>query len=273
MEYYIFGAKAIAFSVYTAIRYLYKETKIRGFLVSSIDGNPDLLAGLPVREIEAEAKSISGNEKKEMLVLVATPEDVHKDIVEILIKNGFNKYKLMDAKTEQGMMERYYRSLGIFPALHGLPEGEEAARMSVYAAQFHMDKTLIHPPEFPDYVHSLLLGSEGNRGGNLKKKTEFYDNTGDNISIKNPNYCELTAFYWIWKNQLHRADEYVGVYHYRRCLDISESDCRRLRENNVDAVLQFPMMHAPDIREHHTRYVKEQDWETMLAALREIHPE
>ena len=48
-------------------------------------------------------------------------------------------------------------------------------------------------------------------------KNTIGDNTGENISIENPNYCELTTFYWIWKNI--KAD-YIGHFQYRRILDI-----------------------------------------------------
>ena len=48
------------------------------------------------------------------------------------------------------------------------------------------------------------------------------DNTGDNISIKNKNYCELTVLYWAWKNL---DADYIGLAHYRRhfrCANKSE---------------------------------------------------
>lgn len=54
----------------------------------------------------------------------------------------------------------------------------------------------------------LQVGAENNVDlGYLK------DNTGDNISKKNSNYCELTGLYWIWKNT---DDSYKGLVHYRR---------------------------------------------------------
>lgn len=46
------------------------------------------------------------------------------------------------------------------------------------------------------------------------------DDTGDNISEKNKNYCELTCIYWAWKNL--QAD-YIGLCHYRRYFAMNKS--------------------------------------------------
>ncbi len=47
----------------------------------------------------------------------------------------------------------------------------------------------------------------------------FHDDDGENISERNPLYCELTTQYWAWKNI---DAQYYGFCHYRRYFDFSE---------------------------------------------------
>ena len=169
-------------------------------------------------------------------------------------------------------MEMYFSRQGTFPALHSLPQGDESPQIQVLMIKFHKDRPLKRILELPEWVNPIQVGAELTD----IRSAELTDNTGDHISAKNGNYCEMTAFYWLWKNRLMDISdhmEYYGFFHYRRILDISKEDLKKLKANDVDAVLQFPTLHEPDIDEHHTRYLKERDWDAMLHALEELEPE
>lgn len=67
------------------------------------------------------------------------------------------------------------------------------------------------------------------------------DNVGENISEKNPKYCELSAIYWGWKNL--KNVEYAGLAHYRRYFDID------INEDNVDKLMKgYDMMVVKGIK-------------------------
>ena len=83
------------------------------------------------------------------------------------------------------------------------------------------DACLAEPPYLPVQVGRAIAREDLGYTG---------DDSGENISAKNRNYCELTAQYWAWKN---RSDaDYIGLCHYRRYFDFGgqcqNQDSRRV---------------------------------------------
>ena len=86
------------------------------------------------------------------------------------------------------------------------------------------------------------------------------DDTGENIAEKNANYCELTAFYWLWKN-IHDVD-YIGICHYRRyftnnyyfnsaCFFVNERQIEKIMKN-YDAILPKQTKLSMTVREYYS---------------------
>lgn len=107
------------------------------------------------------------------------------------------------------------------------------------------------------------------------------DNEGDNISSKNPNYCELTGLYWIWKNQ---KSSIVGLVHYRRYFferalqaDVSkvigEGKIKEiLRE--YDIILPKPYyLSSKTVKEDYYDIHETKDLELCGEVIKERHPE
>ncbi len=66
------------------------------------------------------------------------------------------------------------------------------------------------------------------KDGRAYGETIMRDDIDENISEKNPYYCELTALYWAWKN-LKDADV-IGLVHYRRYFTAKSAFFRRGHE-------------------------------------------
>ncbi len=72
------------------------------------------------------------------------------------------------------------------------------------------------------------------------------DDSGDNISAKNPYFCELTGLYWAWKNL--EADA-VGLAHYRR--HFGKKADKLLTGDEASALLQQAEAILPKKRQYY----------------------
>ncbi len=83
---------------------------------------------------------------------------------------------------------------------------------------------------------SILPVQVGAKHAKERFENMLHDDEGENISSKNPQYCELTAQYWAWKNM---DADYYGFCHYRRYFDFSgiphkENDFGEIIDSYID---------------------------------------
>lgn len=189
----IFGARSIALGACLAIEKLYPECEVIGFMVSSLKENSTHLCGLPVIETD-------DYEDKDIPVLIAIPEDVQSVVTDILTDKGFQHIYCLTSDKEAELMGRYYEGIGKFPSLyntdlyhtdsHNADSYRADSIAEIYMAKFYKDKPLKNAYSIPDWVHPIQVGAALTD----QRITELTDDSGENISTKNVNYCELTRY-------------------------------------------------------------------------------
>ncbi|MDD3453714.1 MAG: DUF4422 domain-containing protein [Bacilli bacterium] len=119
--------------------------------------------------------------------------------------------------------------------------------------------------------------------GSINKEKFGYlrDDTGNNISNKNANYCELTALYWIWKND---NSNIVGLTHYRRYFfktKFNNSYDKLLNKNDIlkifekyDLIVPYPnYIFKSNIKDHYAKIHHIEDFNNCRAIIEKIYPE
>lgn len=278
--FYIYGAGIVAASVYTAIKELYRQVPA-AFLVSDLGGNPSEIDGICVMQMSKKGTLDNNNHKSK--ILIAAPIVHLSSIVERLYSMGVSKEQIIivDNMMENELMERYYNKISEITidsllnvedksVINFFKVNKNDKRDSVFVGQAkcHADKPLNKAAELPAYVTPIQVGA----ALTSQVIAGLQDNQGDNISIKNSIYCELTAGYYIWKNS---CAEYKGLCHYRRIFDIDDVKMKQLLEIREawDVILPYPSVHYPDISKQHSRYIDETDWDALQQALKETASE
>jgi hypothetical protein len=105
---------------------------------------------------------------------------------------------------------------------------------------------------------------------NPETKHEYKDNIGDNISDKNPFFCELTGIYWVWKNM--KKTNYIGFEHYRRHFNLTYDNINDIFKTH-DIILPKATYFKHTIYLHYQHAFSKHDIEEVEKIVKYYYPE
>lgn len=266
----IYGAGMIAQEVALCLTSAPYRLKIACFMVTSLDGNPKEIKGVPVVPLK-EAGNFADS-----LVLLAVMDKYKYEIAQSLEAYHFtNVVSLTFESSLWGELrgnywiERFKEQNKHYNILEEeLKKVQNPGNMDeckIFAVKSVVDRQLKDHISFP-WENELQVGAaltDCRIALNM-------DCTGENISVKNREYCELTGLYWIWKNV---EAQYAGLCHYRRHFLLNKEMLEKLVESDIDVVLTIPVLNFPNVREVYAHDHQSADWETMMEVVFKLYPE
>lgn len=247
----IYGAQVVACGAYRAILEL-RGRRPECFAVTRMEGNPEEIDGVPVRTPEALDRN--------WLVIVGVTELLQGEIVSELKARGFENLFVLTQREEHLLMSAYFQRIGRFPLAEETAGGQNPD-LVLYEVRNHRDQPLKTRPALRSFERGIQAGAALSD----KRVAELTDDSGDNISAKNRQYCEMSATYWVWKNTDHA---WTGIEHYRRHLLVTPE----MLGGGVDAVLPLPYVCCPNTMAQFRRFVSEDVRRALFRALKTLHP-
>lgn len=249
--------------------------KPEAFLVSTKNSNSsiasELLDGIPIYCID----EITEFPESAAIVVVAMDiyhDEIRQKLSDITVSCP-DIYYLTDAMEQlmtreflESYLPRHKLSAGFLPFTDYQNVGNSLyqGKIHTYSVMCEKDaKTATHFSNVP-WISNLQAGAAVAE----KKIADISDDTGENISVLNPYYNELTGLYWVWKNT---DFDFSGICHYRRRFE-SDSVLLPLLHNEADIVLPLPFVVGHNLRTYYQHWGETAYYDAMLRVIEEKYP-
>lgn len=258
---YIVGAHSRARTLGVYLTKIYPDMKIKAYLYDNDEPNPDSIEGIPVIRLDDN----TGLET-DSSVYLGTRGIYHSALTRKLQRIGMKKIipvtPQLDMELRNRFLSLYYAEMGrSYDRFDSI--GESAC---IYVVRSIFDKPLQEPYLLSTFRREIQAGAVLTQ----ERVCALVDDTGDNISARNRQFCELTVLYWIWKNA---RQDIVGLEHYRRHFLLQEGWHQKMRDNNVDVILPTPLYVAPSLAQNYRDRHVASDWEFMMDYLKRVYPQ
>lgn len=270
---FIYGAGEQARIVKKILNEIF-SIQVQAFIVSDITVNP-----MKVEEIPVIGVNQMDSFERTIRIVIAISLQFVEEIEQLLLDKGFVNvyscapdydfdYELRTAYFKK-MREQNQESFLLLKADNvQMKQKDMGKQVQVFLARSHKDKVADYTKYFTCYPYVVPVQA-GAAMTDLQLE-ELQDCSGEHISEKNGDYCELSVLYWAWKN---RSFDYMGLCHYRRWFEIDEPKLNKIVENQIDVVLPIPGVQLPSNQEKWKQYHDEKEWDIMCQMTQKLYPE
>lgn len=209
-----------------------------------------------------------------MPVFVVLAMHWHEQACVQMNRLGFSQVFYYTADVENALKRQYFARVfakagRVYNDIYTLPlqRKNDEAEVCIYMTRCVVDKPLhSSAPELSPEITPIQAGAALTQ----QQVAAITDATGENISIKNRRYSEMTAAYWAWKNS---SAAYIGLSHYRRLFVAPDKIADKLRTTDVAAVLPLPTLYLDTLAGGYVPLYIPDVYPVMLQVLADMHPE
>lgn len=258
---YIVGAHSRAQTLGVYLVKLNPKIKIAAYLYDNGEPNRREIDKIPVLYFDETTQL-----QTDWPVYLGTRGIYHGKLAEKLRRMGMKKIipvtPELDRRLRNQFLELYFAERGKeYPRLNHPNDS-----VCIYVARSVFDKPLQKEYQLSEFQKEIQVGAALTE----QRICGLTDDSGEQISDQNSQFCELTAMYWIWKNA---RQEIVGLEHYRRHFLLEERWLSRMKDGGIDVILPTPLYVAPGIAENYKERHVGSDWDFMMDYMRKIYPD